>query len=144
MVYDNLEYIDEHTAIVKKPIVCMGSEPLPDMTPDELRTWYAANHTERGLAAAYAAASNKAWWVEDEIYDYEEGTSERENAVAICHAWFAVMDEFKSVIHDVLRSEGVEIPERGQIVVEIPFMERNGYEDGCGWWVKKAASEDLK
>ena len=80
-----------------------------------------------GLPPLYAAASNKAWWVEDDIYDFEAGTPECDNAVAICKAWFAVMDEFKAEIHGILRSEGVEIPEKGQIVVEIPFMERNGY-----------------
>lgn len=140
MLYDNLEYIDEHTAVVKQPIICMGSDPFPEMTPDELRAWYAANHTEYGLAAAYAAASNKAWWVEDDIYDFEEGTPECDHAVAVCHAWFAVMDEFKEEIHDILRSEGIAIPEREQIAVEIPLMERNGYMDGCGWWVKKKST----
>ena len=140
MLYDNLEYTDEHTAIAKQPIACMGSDPFPEMTPDELRAWYAANRNERGLAAAYAAASNKAWWVEDDIYDSEEGTPECDKAVAICRAWFAVMDEFKAEIHNILRSEGVEIPKRGQVDAEIPFMERNGYKDGDLWWVKKGSS----
>ena len=34
----------------------------------------------------------------------------------------------------ILKDEGVAIPEKGRIRVLIPFMERNGFSDGNGWW----------
>ncbi|MGN1306252.1 MAG: hypothetical protein ACI4V3_01115, partial [Faecousia sp.] len=40
------------------------------------------------------------------------------------------------------RSEGVSIPERAQIKVLAPFMERNGFQDGRGWWVKEPCQGD--
>ena len=142
MLFDNLEYIDEHTAIVKNPIVCMGRDPSPNMTPDDLRAWFKSHQTEQGLATAFARASNKAWWVEDDVDDYDPGTPEYEKAVNISDSWFDVMEEFLERIYIILRSEGVSIPEQGQVAVQIPFMERNGYSYGCGWWVKKEEHGD--
>ena len=47
------------------------------------------------------------------------------------------MEVYEAQIYVILKSEGVVIPEHGQIDVLIPFMERNGYEDCTGWWMKK-------
>ena len=37
-----------------------------------------------------------------------------------------------------LQSEGVSIPQAGRIAVLSPFMERNGFYDGDGWWIAQA------
>ena len=116
--------------------IVLGSDPLPNVTPGEVRTWYLQHHNESGLASAFAASSNKAWWVEDNIYDYEEGTLEHKEACAITDAWFEAMDELEQEILDILRSEGVKIPEAGRISVLRPFMERHGFIDRGGWWVR--------
>lgn len=115
--------------------VVMGSEPIPGWEPEEIREWYAEHHTESGLAQAFAAASNKFWWVEDNEYDYEEGTPEHQEACRITDSWGNLMDNLKDEIFVILRNEGVTIPEKGQIAVLVPFMERNGYYDGNGWWL---------
>ena len=39
MNMDILEYIDEHTAIVKEDVFCMGADPVPDCAPDDLRNY---------------------------------------------------------------------------------------------------------
>ena len=75
--------------------------------------------------------------VEDNIYDYPEGTPEHQEACRITDAWGAVMDELEHEIFAILRREGVEIPKTGRIGVLVPFMERNGYCDRGGWWVPK-------
>ena len=96
---------------------------------------YAEHHTESVLAQAFAAASNKFWWVEDNEYDYEEGTPEHQEACRITDSWANLMDNLKDEIFVILRNEGVTIPEKGQIAVLVSFMERNGYYDGNGWWL---------
>lgn len=121
--------------------IVMGSEPIPDMTPDDIRAWYMQNHSEDGLATAFAVSSNKAWWVEDNEYDFEEGTPEHAEACAITLSWFKVMKELEQEILAILRSEGVEIPEKGRIAVLCPFMERHGFIDGRGWWLKKVSEK---
>lgn len=115
----------------------MTEEPIPWWTPDMIRQLYANNKTEYGLALAYAAASNKAWWVEDDIYGFEKGSPEYNNAVAVMDSWFEVTEELETEIFAILRSEGVSIPETGKRYVLQPFMERNGFLDGCGWWIEK-------
>lgn len=116
----------------------MSQEPIPEITPDEIREYYAEKQTEQDLADAFAITSNKFFWVADNEYDYEEGSLEHRVARQITDAWGALMDEYEDKIFSILINEGVEIPERAQIRVLKPFMARNGYRDGNGWWIKKA------
>ena len=116
--------------------VIMGGDPAPDVTIEDIRILAERASTEREISDAFAVASNKAWWVEDNEYDYEEGTEEYKQACRITDDWFEVSDILKGKIFDILRGEGVSIPDKGQISVLSLFMERNGYRDGRGWWVK--------
>lgn len=118
----------------------MGEEPLPGISPTDIKEKYSGLLTEQHLADAFAIASNKFWWVEDNVYDYEAGTPEYQAACDITDAWGELMDCYKSQIFTILQHEGVTIPETGQIVVLVPFMLRNGYLDGNGWWIKVAAN----
>ena len=122
-------------------IVIMASEPIPNKTPTDVRGYFAERKSERDLADAFAIASNKFWWVEDNVYDYEEGTPEYIAARAITDEWGELMDEYEERIFMILRNEGVKIPETGRIKVLEPFMKRNGYRDGNGWWIKNKESE---
>lgn len=115
----------------------MGEEPLSDMTPQDLQNHFSGSLTEKELATAFALSSNEFWWVEDNVYDYEEGTPEHKEAKRITDEWCCLMEHYEEQIFDILRTEGVEIPDTGRIVVLIPFMERNGYLDGNGWWIEK-------
>lgn len=115
----------------------MGEEPLSDITPQELRKIYSGTLTESELATAYALSSNEFWWVEDNIYDYEEGTQEYKEAVQITDNWRSLMEYYEEQIFDILRKEGVDIPPCGRIVILAPFMKRNGYLDGNGWWIEE-------
>ena len=117
-------------------IVIMTSEPIPNKTPTDVRNYFAERKNEKDLADAYAISHNKFWWVEDDVYDYEEGTPEYEAARVIVDEWGALMDEYEERIFMVLRSEGITIPKSGRINVLNPFMKRNGYFDGNGWWIK--------
>lgn len=119
--------------------VVMKTEPIPDLSPDDIRGWYASHQDEKDLAMVFAVVSNKFWWVEDNEYDYEKGTPEYEEAVRITDAWGVLMNELENNIFAILRAEHVNIPETEQIRVLKPFMERNGYYDGNGWWVPVGA-----
>ena len=114
----------------------MAKEPVPNMSAAEVKAYFDDKHTEKDLADAYAIAHNKFWWVEDNEYDCEEGTSEHKAACAITDEWCALMHEYKARIFDILASEGVVIPATGQIQVLAPFMSRNGYVDSNGWWIE--------
>jgi hypothetical protein len=122
-------------------MLVMGQEPLPNMSAEEVRAFFADKHTQEDLADAFAVASNKFWWVEDNEYDYKEGSPEHKTACSITDAWGNLMDEYKHRIFEILTSEGVIIPATAQVEVLKPFMARFGYIDGNGWWVKQESKE---
>jgi len=120
----------------------MGEEPLFNMTPQDLQERFSGTLSENELATAFALSSNEFWWVEDNVYDYEEGTPEHREARRITDEWCKIMEHYEEQIFDILRKEGVEIPDTGRIVVLVPFMERNGYFDGNGWWIEKTDKQN--
>lgn len=123
--------------IVDKDIVVMASEPSPELTIDMAYEVYADVSDEKALADIFSIVENKSWWIEDEVYDYEEGTDEYKQACEITKKWFDLADRIKNDIFEILSVEGVKIPKSGQIVVLEPFMKRNGYLNRDGWWIKE-------
>ncbi len=114
----------------------MTRDPLPDVSATEARERYGDSLSELDLADALAVISNKFWWIEDEEYDFEEGTAEYKQACAITDAWGELMDDLRAKVFSILMSEGIEIPSSGQLVVLAPFMKKYGYENKGGWWIK--------
>ena len=117
-----------------KDIIVMCGEPSPGLTIEKANEIFNKIETEKDIADLYAEVENKAWWIEDEQYDYEVGTDEYKRAREKTKMWFSLSDKLKEMIFDILKSEGVIIPDKGQIVVLEPFMKRNGYKNGNGWW----------
>lgn len=115
----------------------MSSDPCAELSVEDVSELIEKIKTEKELADLFSVSNNKAWWVEDDVYDYEEGTVEYQKAYAKMNQWFAIADELKEKIFAILREEGISIPESGQISVLLPFMERNGYFDGNGWWIPR-------
>ena len=122
--------------IVDKETFVMCSEPSPELTAEMVEQSIATIETELELATLFAAVENKAWWIEDEEYDYNEGTEEYLKAKENTDLWFSLADKLRDRIFNILLSEGIEIPRHGQIVVLEPFMKRNGFRNGQGWWIK--------
>ncbi len=121
---------------VDKKISIMCGEPSPNLTAEMVKKAIAEIKTETELASLFAVVENKAWVLEDFEYDFEEGTEEHKLAKAKADLWFDLSDKLRNRIFDILRAEGVEIPTKRQIVVLEPFMKRNGFRDGNGWWIK--------
>ncbi len=115
----------------------MGTEPLPERTAEEIRAYFEDKNSPKDLADAFALTSNKFWWVEDNVYDYEKGTPEYQEACRISDEWGELMDAYKARIFEILVREGISIPSTGQIKVLEPFMAKYGYADGNGWWIKE-------
>ena len=118
-----------------KGLIIIGA-PAPDVSIDDLRDVIENKPTERDIADAFAIASN--WWVvaEDAEYDYDEGTEEYIRACKRADDWLELSDMLEEKIYVILKSEGITIPEVARIDVLEVFMERNGYKDRGGWWVR--------
>lgn len=118
-------------------IYVMGGEPSPGLTPGDVENAINEIDTESELAALFAVVENKAWWIEDEEYDFDEGTEEWKSARERTELWFSFADRLRDDIFAILQTEGIEIPSEKQILVLEPFMNRNGIEHRQGWWIKK-------
>lgn len=114
----------------------MGNSPLPDLDAEDMNKIIVEIKTEAELATIFAVVDNKARQIAYEIYDFEEGTKEYTLAEKKIDLWFSFSDTLRQKIFAILRAEGVKIPSRKQIVVLEPFMKRNGFKDGNGWWIK--------
>ncbi len=134
------DYVDEsadfESSIPPGTVIIMG-DPAPDLDIEKARELILKISSEQELADLYADVCNKAFWIEDEEYDYDEGTEEHIKACQISDEWFYEEEILREIIFYILRNEGIEIPERGFITVLSIFMERNGYRDGNGWWIEK-------
>lgn len=108
-----------------------------DITIEMAEKLYEQVKIEQELADIYSVVSNKFWWVEDNVYDYEEGTPAYKQACEITDRWGNLMECIELDIFDILKNEGVIISDKGRIVVLEPFMKRNGYFDSNGWWIKE-------
>ena len=115
----------------------MASEPAQGMTAAEVEAYYADKYAPQDLADAYAVTHNQFWWVEDNEYDFEAGSPEHKAARIITDEWRRLMEKYEEQIIDILRSEGIEIPATGQIVVLTSYMRKYGYDDYRGWWGKE-------
>ena len=116
--------------------VLMCGDPAPDLTIEKMRALSENASTEQEIADAFAVASNKACMSEDAEYDHEEGTEEYVRACKATEDWFEISDKLQDRIISILKAEGLSIPDDGRIEALYPFMERNGYRDGRGWWIK--------
>lgn len=114
----------------------MCRNPLPNLATESIEQAIGKIETESELATLFTAVENKMWWIEDEAYDFNEETEEYKKIKQKIDLWFALADKLRNRIFDILRTEGIEIPDTKQISVLEPFMKRNGFKDGQGWWIK--------
>lgn len=101
--------------------------------PDDVREWLSGHREEPALAYCYAFADNQWGSTEHEASDPVD--SQNPYPDELCDAWFELTVELFGRIDAILESEGVRSGEEGMCYRVAPFMARNGYSDGCGWWV---------
>lgn len=118
-------------------MIVMGPDTYSEFTLEISEELYAEIKTEQNLADIFAIVSNKFWIIEDDEYNYEVDTEEYIKAYRITDEWEKLLNRIESAIFEILKSEGVVIPDKGQITVLEPFMKRNGYIFDSGWWVKE-------
>lgn len=119
--------------------VVLDSDPLANYTLEEM--WEIARNIQstQELVDAYAAASNKFWWVEDDEYDFEEGSEEYKRACAVTDAWKELWKHLENRVIEAAIKEGlfpVHQENIGLVKKMEPFMKKYGYRDGRGWWVR--------
>ena len=117
-------------------------EPLEDYTPQDVRDWLKENTGDANLATAYAQVSNQVGWIGHEVGDPDNDAETDKSIRARFDEWWALDKEIQQTIftriEEYNKEHGTNYPISGKgthYLIE-PFMNKNGYRDGCGWWVE--------
>lgn len=109
------------------------------LSVDEMRATIKGISSTQELVEAYVLVHNKFWYIEDDLYDYAEGTDEYIEIKAVVDAWRDMMDTLSEQVMVTAKEEGL-LAERqhnsGTIKQLGEFMKKYGYRDGRGWWVE--------
>lgn len=122
--------------------VVFTGDPLPKMSVDEMRQVIASISTTQELVDAYVNVHNKFGFIEDDIYDYEEGTEQYEKVCSVVDAWGELLDELGRRVMEAASDEGLlaERQPHSRMVKQLEtFMDKYGYRNGSGWWVKNVS-----
>lgn len=122
----------------KAVILTYDSKPV--ISVEEMKQVIESIASTQELVDAYATSCNMVAFCEDEIYDHEEGSEEYESASALTDLWRDMMDNLETRIIKAATDEGLITEESSAkgIVKEIErFMDKYGYHEGSGWWIKK-------
>ena len=120
--------------------VILAGDPMPDISAKDMQQIISLLETTQELVDAYVNIHNKFWFIEDDLYDYEKGTEEYERVRSVVAAWGNIMDELDKRVMQSADEEGLLTewqPGSGTVKQLEGFMDKYGYRNGCGWWVKK-------
>ena len=119
------------------PPMVMASEPLTGISVEQVQQLLEEDDSESNLAKVYAGVSNQVGWLMHDLDD-DDCTPETEEQYK---KWSALEETLRTRIFDILKQEDIDAFEKtvaenkGYYNVVKPFMLRNGFKDGRGWWV---------
>lgn len=122
-------------------IAIMASEPLKGYTPDQMREMASKYDSDEALAAVYASVSNKTGWIGHDIGEPENDEETNNRLKKELDEWWKLEKELYAEIVSRLQKENAEkgttyiTSGKDMWYIVKPFMERNGFRDGAGWWV---------
>lgn len=117
------------------PLYIIQQEPLTNHTPAEALQWFSSIHDEKTIAAAHAVVSNHVGSLMHDLYADDPWIDEA------FEAWREVEEVIYQRILNILKAENDlglanhALSGIGTYYILKPFMLRNGYRDGNGWWI---------
>ena len=118
-----------------KQMTILTAEPLKDWEPNDVRNWLKKNTEQCDLAAAMSMVWNKTGWLHHGLDDDPPTVTKRDYC-----KWRKLEEELFHMILATLESEigtRIDLADTGWIRAIAPFMERNGFFNSGGWWIKK-------
>lgn len=123
-------------------VVILDGASMKDISIEDMKKIIEAVKTTQELVDAYATVNN-IWPIkEDETYDYEEGTEEYEKACSESDAWWDILDNLEKRCLQIAEAEGLideSLSDSGTFYQLERFMNKYGYYDGSGWWIKRTS-----
>ena len=99
---------------------------------NEIREWLTVNTDEPSLAYAVAFVSNESAHMSDEL-DFGLGSVDEE----IYSNWLDLLNELTNTVIGILGISRLEVEHSNRRTLLLPFMERNGFYNGSGWWIER-------
>ena len=115
----------------------LTTEPFVGFMPSDLRVWLTDHNSDADLACALAEVNDHVGLLGHELDEAEDRW-----LLYAFEAWWEVELELYDLIFDSMKRSNqrgetkYNLTQEGLCYRVKPFMERNGYQDGSGWWVK--------
>ena len=110
------------------------------MSAEEMKRKIASITSTQELVDVYVESYYQYKFFEDAEYDFEEGTEEYEFSCDETDVWREIMDDLEDQIKQTASEEGLlaeKRPDSGIVKQLVTFMDKYGYRNTGGWWVKK-------
>ncbi len=103
------------------------------MRIDEVAEYISGDYSEAKIAELLSVITYKT----SDLYDIEED----DWALQYADMWWELEERIYGIIKGILAEENKNganyvIDDIGLYYMAIPFMKRNGFSDGHGWWIK--------
>jgi len=110
------------------------------MSEEEMKRKIACITSTQELVDVYVESYFQYKFYEDAEYDFEEGSEEYESSCDETDVWREIMDYLEDRIKKTASEEGLlaeKGPDSGIVKQLVTFMDKYGYLNQGGWWVKK-------
>jgi len=120
-----------------KNTLILTAAPFVGFMPKDLQEWIKNNHTDPDLATALAEVNNHVGLLGHELDEVDDPW-----LVYAFDAWYEIELELYDLIFESMRKSNqrsetdYNLNQEGLYYRVKPFMEKNGFQDGAGWWVK--------
>ena len=115
----------------------LTTEPLVGFMPADLRAWITEHSSDQNLAMALAEVHNHVG-----ILGHELDETDDHWLIYAYEVWWEVEKELYDLIVASMRHSNQQgktnynLSQTGLHWLVKPFMEKNGFRDGTGWWVQ--------
>ena len=126
--------------LIHEDTVILAGDPMANESANDVRSSIQNALSVQELVDYYIMVHNKFWFIEDNLYDFEKGTPEYEEIYKVVCEWEELMNELDNKIMNQAEAEGLldeRKPNSGTVKQLERFMDKYGYRNGSGWWVKK-------
>ena len=124
-------------------IIALCSEPLDGFSPTQVRSMFERYTSDDTVATILAGVSNEVGWLMHELDDPDNDEELVSTYRSLFDSWYALerdlvaevirrLEEKKQTTGTKYLTTGI-----GTHYIIKPFMERNGFIDGAGWWIKE-------
>lgn len=124
-------------------IIALCSEPLDGFSPTQVRSMFERYTSDDTVATILAGVSNEVGWLMHELDDPDNDEELVSTYRSLFDSWYALERDLVTEVIRRLEGENQTTGTKyltsgiGTHYIIKPFMERNGFIDGAGWWIKE-------